>query len=298
MDRVGFIGLGTMGGPMAANVRRRQFPMVVHDLRAEATARLVELGAEAADGIAAVARAADVVITMLPGPKEVAGAVAAILAEARPGMLVMDMSTVDPETTDAAAAACRAQGVAFVDAPVGRLSQHAERGESLFMVGAEEADFARVAPLLEAMGTTIHHCGGPGAGTRTKLVNNLMTVCLCALNAEALTLASAFGLDLAKTLAVLNGTTAVNGQLSVNYPNKALAGDLSPGFMIDLAHKDLSLILAAGNAAKVPLAATAAIRELYSIARGAGRGRQDMTAVLDTLSDLAGVRAPRQAPSP
>jgi 4-hydroxybutyrate dehydrogenase/sulfolactaldehyde 3-reductase len=143
------------------------------------------------------------------------------------------------------------------------------------------------------MGTTIHHCGPPGAGTRTKLVNNLMTVCLCALNAEALTLASAFGLDLAKTLAVLNGTTAVNGQLSVNYPNKALAGDLAPGFMIDLAHKDLSLILAAGNAAKVPLAATAAIRELYSIARGAGRGRQDMTAVLDTLCDLAGVQAPR-----
>lgn len=293
MERVGFIGLGTMGGPMAANIRRRQFPMVVHDVRAEAMARLAELGAEPAEGAAAVARASDVVITMLPGPKEVSATLAAILTAARPGMLLMDMSTVDLETTDAAAAACRTKGVAFVDAPVGRLSQHAERGESLFMVGAEADDFARVKPLLEAMGTAIHHCGPPGAGTRTKLVNNLMTVCLCALNAEALTLAAAFGLDLVKMLAVLNGTTAVNGQLSVNYPNKALAGDLAPGFMIDLAHKDLSLVLAAGSAAKVPLAATAAIRELYSIARGAGRGRQDMTAVLDTLCDLAGVQAPR-----
>jgi 4-hydroxybutyrate dehydrogenase/sulfolactaldehyde 3-reductase len=295
-DRIGFIGLGRMGCGMASNIRRKQFPLTVHDIAPGPVTALEALGAASAGSAAAVAQASDVVLTMLPGPREVQGLVLGgdgVLANLKPGSLVMDMSTVDPETTDALAAACAARGVGFVDAPVGRLAWHADRGESLFMVGASDADFARVAPLLEAMGTTVHHCGGPGAGTRSKLVNNYLAIILCQLNAEALSLATAFGLDLEKTLEVLHGTTATNGQLKVNWPNKVLAGDIEPGFSIDLAHKDLSLIVQAANAAKVTLPVAAIAREAFSSARGRGWGQWDFSAMLDAQCELAGVKPPR-----
>jgi 4-hydroxybutyrate dehydrogenase/sulfolactaldehyde 3-reductase len=295
MEKIGFIGLGNMGRGMASNIRRKQFPMMVYDLNPKPVAALTELGAEAACDVAALGRASSIAITMLPGPKEVSATAATLLEHMAPGSLLIDMSTVDPETTDALAAAAAAKGVGFVDAPVGRLAAHAERGESLFMVGASDADFARAKPLLEAMGTTIHHCGPPGSGTRTKLVNNYLAIILCQLNAEALSLSQGFGLKLETTLEVLHGTTATNGQLKVNWPNKVLKGDIAPGFAIDLAHKDLSLILQAANAARVPLPEAAAAREAFSAARAQGHGALDFSAMLDVQCAVAGVKPPRLA---
>jgi len=295
MEKIGFIGLGNMGRGMASNIRRKQFAMMVYDLNPKPVAALVELGAEAACDVAALGRASSIAITMLPGPKEVSATAATLLENMAPGSLLIDMSTVDPETTDALAAAAAAKGVGFVDAPVGRLAAHADRGESLFMVGASDADFARAKPLLEAMGTTIHHCGPPGSGTRTKLVNNYLAIILCQLNAEALSLSQGFGLTLETTLEVLHGTTATNGQLKVNWPNKVLKGDIAPGFAIDLAHKDLSLILQAANAARVPLPVAAAAREAFSAARAQGNGALDFSAMLDVQCRVAGVEPPRLA---
>src|SRR5688500_17322176 len=140
----------------------------------------------------------------------------------------MDMSTIDPIVTDRLALEAAKQGVRFVDAPVGRLASHAVRGESLFMVGGTDEDFERVKPLLEAMGTTIHHCGPVGSGTRTKLVNNYLAIVSCQTNAEALALSQRFGLSLEKTLEVLYGTTAINGQVKIAWPVKVLAGDVTP----------------------------------------------------------------------
>ena len=116
------------------------------------------------------------------------------------------------------------------------------------MVGAEEGEFNAIRPMLEAMGTSIHHCGPVGTGIRTKLVNNYLAITLCQINAEALALTRRFGLDLERTLEVLHGTTATNGQLRINYATKVLKGDITPGFQIDLAHKDLSLVTQAANA--------------------------------------------------
>jgi 4-hydroxybutyrate dehydrogenase/sulfolactaldehyde 3-reductase len=296
MTTIGFIGLGRMGRGMASNLQRKGFGLVVHDVAPEPVAALTALGARAGNGGAGVAQASDVIITMLPASAEVEAVVRGeLLPNARPGALIMDMSTVEPRTTDMLAAEARARGLGFVDAPVGRLAWHAERGESLFMVGASDADFARVKPLLEAMGTTVHHCGAVGTGIRTKLVNNYLAIILCQLNAEALALSQRFGLDLARTLDVINGTTATNGQIKVNWPNKVLAGDTSPGFTIDLAHKDLSLILAAAHAEKVPVPVAAAAREMFSLARAAGYGAQDFSAVVDSLCDAAGIPKPRLA---
>ena len=146
MDRVGFVGLGRMGRPMASNIRRRQYPMTVFDISEGPVAALEELGAVRAAAAGAVAKVSDVTITMLPGPRDVIETILGpdgILAHAKPGSVIMDMSTVDPETTDAVAAACAARGVSFVDAPVGRTATFADAGKCLFMVGASDADFAR-----------------------------------------------------------------------------------------------------------------------------------------------------------
>jgi 4-hydroxybutyrate dehydrogenase/sulfolactaldehyde 3-reductase len=203
------------------------------------------------------------------------------------------MSTIDPSTTDRLAKAAQAARMSFVDAPVGRLASHADRGECLFMVGGADQDFTRVKPMLEAMGTTIHHCGAVGTGMRTKLVNNYLAVVSCQLNAEALSLSQRFGLDLAKTLEVIHGTTATNGQLKIGWPVKVLAGDIEPGFAIDLAHKDLTLIVSAANEQKVPMPVAAAAREAFSQARAAGWGRKDFSAMVDVLCDGAGITKPR-----
>jgi len=292
METIGFVGLGRMGRPMASNLARKGFRLVVHDINREAVAALEALQCRGAESPAQVAAESAMVITMLPNSAVVADVVTGpdgILAHAKRGGLVMDMSTVSPETTDAVAKAAAAKGIGFVDAPVGRLAEHADRGESLFMVGGTPEDFARVKPMLEAMGNTIHHCGPVGSGTRTKLVNNFVAIALCELNAEALALSQRFGLELSKTLDVLYGTTAVNGQLKVNWPNKVLKGDTSPGFTIDLAHKDLSLIVEAANAAKVPVPMGAAAREAFSAARASGFGGQDFSAMVDALCTAAGI---------
>ena len=202
-------------------------------------------------------------------------------------------ATIDPETTDRLHTEAVRHGCNAVDAPIGRLATHAEKGESLFMVGATNENFARVRPLLEAMGTTIHHCGPGGSGTRTKLVNNYLAITLCQLNAEALSLTQRFGLDLATTLDVIHGTMATNGQLKINFSNKVLAGDTSPGFTIDLAHKDLSLIVQAANAARLPMPLAATAREAFSAARARGFGGQDFSAMADVACDLVQVERAR-----
>ncbi len=293
---IGFIGLGAMGRGMASNCVKKDFKLVVFDIKPEPVAGLVKLGATAAKSVAEVAKSCSIIITVLPTGREVDQIVMGadgIFAHAKPGTLVMDLSTIDPETTDKMHAEAKRLGLKAVDAPIGRLAWHADRGESLFMVGAAPADFEIVKPLLEAMGTTIHHCGAAGTGTRTKLINNYLAIISCQLNAEALALSQRFGLDLATTLDVIHGTTATNGQLKINWPNKVLAGDTSPGFTIDLAHKDLSLIMGAANAARVPLPVAAAAREMFSTARARGYGGQDFSAMGDLMCDLIQAELPR-----
>lgn len=289
---IGFIGLGRMGRPMSSNLCRKGFELAVHDINPDAVRDLQSLKARAS-GPAEMASTCDIIVTMLPNSQVVRDVALAVLPLMKPGSLLMDMSTIDPLVTDQLAAEAAAKGVEFVDAPVGRLASHADRGESLFMVGATEQSFERVKPLLEAMGSTIHHCGPVGSGTRTKLVNNYLAIVSCQTNAEALALAQRFGLNLEKTLEVLYGTTATNGQLKIAWPAKVLAGDIEPGFTVDLAHKDLTLIVEAANAAHVPMAVGAAAREAFNAARSRGFGQKDFSVMVDVLCDFAGIAKPR-----
>ena len=293
---IGFIGLGAMGRGMAANCQKKGFSLVVQDINPEPVEYLVSLGAKAAGSVGEVAQQCSVIVTCLPnGPivRDVILGPDGVLENAEPNSLIVDLSTIEPETTDDLHTAAKAAGHRAVDAPIGRLAWHAERGESLFMVGGARSDFDQIKPLLEAMGTTIHYCGEGGTGTRTKLVNNYLAIILCQLNAEALALSNRFGLDLETTLDVIHGTTATNGQLKVNWPNKVLAGDTDPGFTIDLAHKDLTLIVGAANNQRVPVPVAAAAREAFSSARSRGYGSQDFSAMVDVLCDSAQIERAR-----
>jgi 4-hydroxybutyrate dehydrogenase/sulfolactaldehyde 3-reductase len=296
MEKIGFIGLGRMGRPMAGNMQQKGFSLLVYDIVEPPVQALVGLGAGAAGSVAEIAGECRAIITVLPSHAEVEAVIlgeGGVIANAAPGTLVMDMSTVDPASTDRLSAALADAGMRFVDAPIGRLASHADRGESLFMVGAGDEDFQQVRPMLEAMGTDIHHCGPPGSGIRTKLVNNYLAITSCQMNAEALALTQRFGLDLEKTLEVIHGTTATNGQLKINYATKVLTGDTEPGFQIDLAHKDLSLVVTAANAGQVPMAIAAAARESLSLARARGWGGKDFSALLDALCEAAGLEKVR-----
>jgi 4-hydroxybutyrate dehydrogenase/sulfolactaldehyde 3-reductase len=295
-ETIGFIGLGNMGRPMAVNLCRKGFRLRVYDVASDRVRALAAAGAQPAGDVRDVAASCDVVFTMLPDSASVEEVIAGrggLLEHARSGATIVDMSTIDPRVTDRLAAEAAVSGFEFVDAPVGRLASHAERGESLFMVGASDGAFAHVKPLLDAMGTTVHHCGPAGAGMRTKLVNNYLAIISCQLNAEAIALSQRFGLSLAKTLEVIHGTTATNGQLKIAWPTKVLRGDLEPGFTVDLAHKDLTLIVEAANEARVPVLVAAAAREAFSTARSEGYGAKDFSVVVDALCARAGITKPR-----
>jgi len=295
-EKIGFIGLGAMGGPMAANLVRKGHDLIVFDVLPDKIAELTALGATGASSVREVAEKAELILTMLPDSPEVEEALLGpdgVIVHGRPDQLVMDMSTIAPKTTDRMLKALNEAGFGFVDAPVGRLVTHAIAGELLFMVGASDNDFGRVKPLIECMGTTIHHCGRPGTGIRTKLVNNLIAISVCQIDAEGMALAQAFGLDVKNTIEVINGTTAMNGHLLTNWPNKVLQGDTTPGFRVALAHKDISLGLQAAHEEGIPMFAAASVREAYASAKAAGLGDQDFSVLVDHLCDKANLKPPR-----
>jgi 4-hydroxybutyrate dehydrogenase/sulfolactaldehyde 3-reductase len=283
---IAFIGVGTMGAPMARNLLKGGFALRVFDLNVEAAAALAAAGAARAASPADAARGADAAITMLPNGEHVEAAVFGRdgLADGLAlGSLYIDMSTIAPSVTDRIARKMTDRGIEMVDAPVGRQSQHAVEGKLLIMAGGSDAAIARARPILEKMGDTIHHCGPVGAGSRMKVVNNFMSIALNVLTAEALTLAERSGLDPELARKVMLGTAAGQGHMAGTYPAKVLKGDLTPGFMIDLAHKDLGLALDLGNSLGLPLDIGGAALGAYDTARAQGRGRQDWTAIYAML---------------
>lgn len=290
--KVGFIGLGRMGFALASHLVRNGVALVVHDLQPAPVDRLVQLGATRATSVAELAAGADVVFTMLPGPQQARQVIlgeTGVLSRLRRDAFLVELSTIDTYTVDALARAAADHGVRFADAPVGRLAAHADRGESLFMLGAAEEDRAVLEPLLMKMGTTVLHCGASGSGTRMKLINNLMVLCYCQINSEALVLASSLGLDVRKTFEVLTGTTASNGQLKDKWPVKVLKGDLSPGFDIALGFKDLTLACQAAQSTGVSLPMGNLARSLFQLARHAGKDGQDTSAMTDFWAESNGL---------
>ncbi|MGE8542418.1 MAG: NAD(P)-dependent oxidoreductase, partial [Acinetobacter sp.] len=246
--------------------------------------KFIQLGGRNASNIQEIAADSDVVITMLPGPKQSIDVILGdngVLAHLAEGKYLIELSTIDTDTVDLLYKHAKEKNVKFADAPVGRLAAHADLGQSLFMLGAEESDFAFLQDFLLNMGTTVLHCGEPGAGTRMKLINNLMVLCYCQLNSEALVLAQGLGLDAKKTFEVLTGTTASNGQLKEKWPQKVLKNDLTPGFDIALGFKDLTLACQAAQSSGISLPVGNLVRNMFQLARHAGKDGQDTSSMTD-----------------
>ena len=194
------------------------------------------------------------------------------------------MSTGLPSDFDALAGRLRSDGKRVIDAPVGRTSKEAEEGTLLIMVGGEAEDVERAGPILECMGDTIIHCGPGGAGIRTKLVNNYLSIVSNVVVAEALALAEGAGLDRDTVIEVLMGTTAGRGHLGTTYPAKVLASDLEPSFMVDLARKDLGLAIQMSTDNGSSSAMGASVLPFYETAHHQGLGRRDWTPIYNLVT--------------
>lgn len=288
---IGFIGLGTMGQPMARNLAKKGFDLVVYDLAAERAQALAADGVMAAPAPAEVARAADIVVAMLPDFPEVEQAVfgrGGVAEAARPGLLLINASTMGPVAGRKLANRVHEHGFRLLEAPVARGIRGAIAGTLCFFVGGAEKDLAAARPVLQAMGSDIYHVGGFGDALALKLVNNALSIATNALIAEAVALGAKWGLDRQRMLDILTTSSGDSYALREKLP-RMIAGDFRPGFAIDLAYKDLSLALQLAAEMKTPLPVVGLAREIYGRARAEGLGSQDTSAV-SQLYDGAGPR--------
>ncbi len=291
-ETVGFIGLGIMGRPMAKNLRKAGYSLVVHNRSQGGVQELVALGAKAAAAPREVAAQARIIITMLPNSPDVelvALGPNGLIEGARPGSLLADMSTISPIVSQKVAAALKPKGMAMLDAPVSGGEKGAIEAALSIMVGGEQADFDRALPLFQAMGKTITRIGPIGSGGFVKLANQIIVAINLTAIAEALTLGSKAGIDLELMITALAGGLAGSRCLDQKKPNY-LAHTYNPGFKIDLHYKDLGLIMEAGRALNVPLPITALVQELFTALRVKGRGGLDHSGVITLFEDLANVR--------
>jgi len=290
---IGFIGLGIMGRPMARNLIKAGYPLVVHNRSRAAVDELAGAGARTAGSPREVAGQCDVLITMLPNSPDVEAVALGthgIAEGARPGLIYADMSTISPIVSQKVGKALAPRGVKMLDAPVSGGEKGAVDGALSIMVGGDKAVFDQVLPIFQAMGKTITHLGPLGFGGFTKLANQIIVAVNLTALGEALTLARKAGLDRELTLKALAGGLAGSKCLEQKTPNY-VQGSYKPGFKIDLHYKDLGLIMESARALGVPLPATAVVQELFSALRVKGRGQLDHSAVITLLEDLAGVSA-------
>lgn len=284
---IAFIGLGTMGGAMSANLIKGGFSVYGFDISSTALDRLKQAGGIPCSNMAEAAEKADIVFTMLPNSPHVEQAVHTIADSMASETLFVDCSTILPDATLRVGEFLASKGMRAMDAPVGRTGREARLGKLLFMVGGDERDLEYVRPCLECMGDTILHCGPLGSGIATKIINNYMSITLNVLTAEALTLGESLGLDRERLLDVLRGTPAGRGHINTTYPNKVFKDDISAAFMLDLANKDLGLAIEVANMKNVPLFTGGAARQAYSLARAKGYGDKDWTAMLHVIQELS-----------
>jgi len=288
---VGFVGLGIMGRPMARNLLKAGFPLVVWNRTRSKGDELVAEGARWADTPASMSREVSVVIIMVtdsPDVEEVVLGPEGVFEGIRPGSVVIDMSTVSPKVERAVGQRLAAKGVAYLDAPVSGGSWGAIEGSLAIMVGGDQSVFQQVRPVFEALGKSIIYMGGSGAGQVTKLVNQILVAVTLSGVAEALAFATKAGADLLRTIEAVKGGAAGSWQLA-NLGPRIVAGDLAPGFMINLQLKDLRLVLEMAQELALPLPVTALAMQLYRAAAADGKGECGTQAVATVFERLAGV---------
>lgn len=288
--RLGFIGMGIMGAPMARNLLKAGYGVTVWNRTRSKAEALVADGAEVAGSPREVAAASEIVlacVTNSPDVEEIALGPDGVIEGAADGSVFIDHSTIAPATARSVAAKLAEKGVAMLDAPVSGGDIGAQAGTLAIMVGGEEHVFERCRPVLDAMGKTIVHVGPSGSGQVVKACNQVAGGLNLLALAEAVALARRAGVDPAKMLQVVGAGAAGSWMLS-NLGPRALAGDFAPGFMVELMQKDLRLALDAANASHTPLAGTAVVHQLFQVLEAAGRGRDGTQALVDAVAMLTG----------
>jgi 2-hydroxy-3-oxopropionate reductase len=288
--KVGFIGLGIMGTPMTRNLVAAGYDMTAYDLDPARIEAVVQDGAKGASSIAAAVRDADVVITMVPASPQVEEVVlheGGVLESIRPGGLLIDMSSITPQTSVEVARAAAAKGVQVLDAPVSGGEAGAVEGVLSIMVGGEQETFDAALPILEALGKTIVLCGPHGAGQTVKAANQLIVAVNIQAVAEAVVFLEKSGVDLEAALDVLNGGLAGSTVLT-RKKDGILAGDFRPGFKIDLHHKDMGIVTDAARDVGAAVPAGALVAQLVAALRQQGDGGLDHSALVRGVKRLSG----------
>jgi 3-hydroxyisobutyrate dehydrogenase-like beta-hydroxyacid dehydrogenase len=276
--RILFVGLGTMGLPMATNLVRGGFAVTGFDVDARRVGALVRVGGRGSDDVHAAAQNCDVLVTMLPDDRAVIEVLAGergLLAHLRPRTLVIEMSTTGPRTKKALLAEATSRGVEFIECPVGKTVEHAVAGTLSLMAGGDVRLIDRARPILGAMGSEVHVCGEVGAASAMKLINNALVACINAASIEALVAGSKANLSIETMMSVLKTTMAWNNSLANALPRKALKRDFKPGFMTRLAHKDVGLALEMARELDVPMHQGEAAFALLAQALDDGYGADD-----------------------
>ena len=289
--RVGFVGLGIMGAPMARNLIKAGFHVTVYNRTRSRTEGLVSAGAKRADSPAEAATEADVVITIVsdtPDVEEVILGEQGVIEGIRPDAVVIDMSTISPQATRRIAERLREKKVHMLDAPVSGGEQGAIDGTLSIMVGGEAQIFERCLPVFNAMGRSVTHVGPTGMGQTAKLMNQILVTGTLNAVVEALVFAQKSGVDLEKALGAVTGGAAGSWQLA-NLAPRITRRDFRPGFMIDLMQKDLGLVLEAAAAMGVPLPTTSLVHQMYYALQTRGEGKSGTQALVKYLESIADV---------
>jgi 3-hydroxyisobutyrate dehydrogenase len=292
-EKIGFIGLGTMGKPMGFNLMKAGYQLTVYDINPHPLKEFREKGAAVGQSIQEVAGRADVLITIVPNSADVE---AVILKEGgameglRSRSIVIDMSTIDPSVSRKIAKVLREKEIHMLDAPVSGGQMGAEAGTLAIMVGGEEEIFKRCLAIFKAMGKNIFYCGPSGNGEIVKIVNNLMSGVIRLLSAEALALGVKAGVPLKVLYDVVNESSGQSKSVQVSAASKPFKGDYEPGFASYLMHKDLGLALNLGKEEGVPLPIGALGQQIYSQMLASGLGKKDTGVIFKVMEDLLKIK--------
>lgn len=289
-ETIGFIGLGIMGQGMTRNLLNAGFTVTVWNRTASRMEPLINEGAVAGANPADVASRSDIIITCVSDTADVEAVILGengVIHGVKEGALVIDMSTISPQATRDIATQLAAVGAAMLDAPISGGSEGAAKGTLSIMVGGDAAQVKRAMPAFEAMGKTITHVGGNGAGQTVKLVNQILVVGNMLAVGEALLFAQAGGLDLTKTLQAVEAGAAGSWMLSNRGP-QVIDRDWRPGFTIDLQQKDLRLVLEAADQMGTPVLGTSLVFNLYRTLQQQGLGEEGNHALVKALEHLSG----------